>query len=293
MKQVLGFDFGGTKVDIGVADADGTLIRSTRLGVSAYTDADTLLGAALRAGQALSAGEPVAAVGVSTMGITHDDHVDLAPNVPGWGALQLPQSFRGAFPSTPVAIENDVRAACLAEFTWGSLVTASCAAFLNLGTGIALAFILDGQLYRGAHGAAGEIAYLWKRQEKGFAAGRAPFEENYGGGGLDRIVTRDFPPYRSFSALFDHLDDTRVTAFLVETFQEIARRVGHVLLAYDVECVAVGGGIARQFDWFAPILDAEWAEHLPFPPKLVPAHFADQAGLYGALALACRPEVLS
>ncbi len=286
MAQILGFDFGGTKVDIGIAEANGLLTQTHRLRVAGYRDVTALIEASLRVGQELARDRAVQVIGVSTMGITHPDRVDLAPNIPGWQEIKLPGQFHLAFPNIPVVIENDVRAACFAEFTWGSLQGSRCAGYLNLGTGMAMSFIINGQIYAGAHGAAGEIAYLWRRQEEGFRHGKAPFEESYGGGGLDRTVQREFSPYQNLGTLFDHLEDERVNAYLLETFQEIARRVGHVLLAYDVERVAVGGGIAQRFEWFAPIFSSEWADHLPFPPELVPARYSDQAGLYGAIAVA-------
>lgn len=288
MEFLLGFDYGGTKVDIGLGTEWGEVLRATRLKVADYPRPSVLISASLAAGQALAADERVSAVGVSTMGITRPDRVDLAPNVPGWNVLRLPEAFQAVFGSTPVFFENDVRAAGLAELTWGSLKDSRDAAFLNLGTGIAIAFVIDGQIYRGAHGAAGEIAYLWRQHEAGFLDGRAPFEEEFGGIGIDHTIARRFAPQTTLHELFEDSSQPGREEFLQATFTEIARRVGHILLALDVERVAVGGGIARRFDTFAPIFRREWHRHLPFPPELVRSTFVDKAGLQGALAVAVR-----
>lgn len=293
MDNILGFDYGGTKVDVGIATENGTITAHQRIFVSDFSSLDDLIETSLAVGQSLAKDEKLAAVGVSTMGITHRDHVDLAPNVPGWSALHLPDCFERAFPQVPVVIENDVRAACAAELRWGSLQETQTAAYLNLGTGIAMAFVIGGRVFRGAHGAAGEIAYLWRAGEKGFSDGHAPFEEQFGGGGLDRRIARQFAPARTVNELFDEFERTDVASFLHETFQEIARRVGHILLAYDVERVSVGGGIARRFDVLAPIFEREWQGHLPFPPDLVVSRFLDRTGLYGALALAATRGQIS
>ncbi|PSR21892.1 MAG: ROK family protein [Sulfobacillus acidophilus] len=286
MDYILGFDYGGTKVDVGVAGVDGAIVDRQRLLVADFLTLEQLMESSLAVGQALAADKRLVAVGVSTMGITHADHVDLAPNVPGWSTLHLPAHFHAAFPDVPVVIENDVRAACEAERRWGSLRDVKTAAYLNLGTGIAMAFVIGGRVYPGAHGAAGEIAYLWRADEKGFRDGHAPFEEQFGGGGLDRLIQRMFAPWHTLSELFDQMARPEVAAFLHETFREIARRVGHILLAYDVERVSVGGGIALRFDVLRPIFESEWQSHLPFPPDLVVSRFLNQAGLHGALALA-------
>jgi glucokinase len=283
---ILGFDYGGTKVDVGVATVDGSIVARQRLLVAHFLTLDELIRTSLATGQALAAHKPLVAVGVSTMGITHDDHVDLAPNVPGWSTLHLPESVHAGFPGIPIVIENDVRAACEAELRWGSLQDMQNAAYLNLGTGIAMAFVIGGQVYQGAHGAAGEIAYLWRMGEAGYRDGHAPFEEQFGGGGLDRLIERRFAPWRTLTDLFDQMDRPEVAEFLQQTFREIARRVGHILLAYDVERVSVGGGIALRFDVLQPIFEREWHSHLPFPPDLVVSRFRNHAGLHGALALA-------
>ena len=61
---------------------------------------------------------------------------------------------------SPVVIENDVNLAMLGEAWQGCAQGAQNAAFLALGTGVGLGLIVNGQLARGATGAAGEIAYL-------------------------------------------------------------------------------------------------------------------------------------
>jgi glucokinase len=288
MGRLLGFDYGGTKIDIGLGTESGEILKTSRIKVADYPHLDNLIAASLEAGRELAAGETLHAVGVSTMGITHADHVDLAPNVPGWSTLHLPAVFEEAFASAPIFFENDVRSACLAESLWGSLKDVRHAAYLNLGTGIAMAFVIDGAVYTGAHGAAGEIAYLWRHGEAGFVNGRAPFEEQFGGVGIDRTVRHRFPPLKSLQDLFEDGSQAEREGFLAETFSEIARRVGHILLAFDVERVAVGGGIARRFDTFAPIFREEWRRHLPFAPELVKSLYVDRAGLHGALAVAVR-----
>lgn len=286
VKMVLGYDFGGTKVDIGVGDSLGNVIEQRRAFVGDYSELRTLVLDTLAIGRSLRKAYEVSAIGVSTMGITSEDKVALAPNIRGWSELHLPRLFRQAFRGLPVRFENDVRAACYADLKWGALKECQQAAYLNMGTGIAMALVFNGQVYSGAHGAAGEIAYLWRGGELGYAAGQAPFEEQYGGGALDRTVQERFPPYRTLKDVFDRIDVPMHRRFVDEVFEEIGRRVGHVLLCVDVDVVSVGGGISRRFDIFAPIFERVWANYLPFPPRLVMSQFVDRAGLQGAIALA-------
>lgn len=290
MSWVLGYDFGGTKVDIGIADHQGRVAEQTRIWVNDYPDLTSLLEASLRVGATWETQYDLIGVGVSSMGITRDDHVELAPNIPGWADLQLPAIFRRQFSRLPVLFDNDVRAACRAELRWGSLKGTTNAVYLNLGTGIAIALIIDGRVYAGSHAAAGEIAYLWRRGERGYRDGHAPFEESLGGGALDRTVQRQFPSVKTFRDLCDQIDDAATGRFVAGVFEEIAQWMGYVLLALDVAVVSVGGGIARQFATFEPIFHDLWSRYLPFPPALIQSRFQEHAGLYGGWALAVGPE---
>lgn len=278
-------DFGGTKVAVGIGSSDGALHRHELLRTRDYT-ALSLVEAAIEAVRHLAGDRGMVAIGVSTMGITQEDRVLLAPNVPAWEGLSLPARIRQAFPGTPVAIENDVKAALLAEIHWGALKPWADAAYLNLGTGIELAWAYGGQMQRGAHGASGEIAYLWRRGEPGFREGHAPLEERVGGGALDREVERRFPGKKAVADLFTEgapLPEAR--NFLEDTVRDIAFTVGHALLVLDVDAVAVGGGFGRQLPWFRPLLEEEWTRYLPFPPTIVASRFPSLAGLMGALAV--------
>lgn len=284
---VLGIDFGGTKVAIGVGDADGHLIVQETIPTRDYASADQVVAAAIERGHhCVRQSGPIAAVGIATMGITTEAGVQLAPNVPGWDQLHLPSRVRDAFPGCPVAWDNDVKAALRAELRWGSLRGASCAAYLNLGTGIALAFSAEGRVWRGAHGAAGEIAYAWEPGERGYGDGHAPLEERWGGGALDRLVREQLPAYAGLAEACRHRDADRAAYVLVEqAFRALAEAVGKMLLVIDVDIVAVGGGMAAQFAWLAPQLEAVWTQYLPFPPRCVCSAFPHQAGLRGALAV--------
>jgi glucokinase len=286
---IVAIDFGGTKVAVAAGTPDGRVVAEARMAVSQAPDAKSVVSGALCLAQELAQGQAVRAVGVSSMGITEEHGVRLAPNVPGWEALQLPRLVRDAFPGVPYAVVNDVKAALLGEMRWGALAGGGVVAYLNLGTGIALAFGQDGLPWTGAHQAAGEIAYLWHRGEAGFRDGHAPFEERWGGGAMDREAERRFGLAGGLPAAFRAAADRPdVAAWLLEAFDEMAWAVGQALLVLDVGRVAVGGGLVAEFDRLAAVFEAAWTAHLPFPPELVPARFRDNAGVMGALAVGAQ-----
>ena len=87
------------------------------------------------------------------------DALSLAGALEGWDHPQLLSELRAAF-GPSLMIENDVDAAALAERAHGHGRDVDSFAFVSVGTGVGMGLVLDGKLRRGAHGAAGEIAFL-------------------------------------------------------------------------------------------------------------------------------------
>jgi|SRR5690625_533996 len=61
----------------------------------------------------------------------------------------------------PVTLENDVNALALGEMRFGGFMTGSSALFLTITSGVGMGIVLNGQLFRGSHHAAGEVGYGW------------------------------------------------------------------------------------------------------------------------------------
>ncbi|MEV4012310.1 ROK family protein [Nonomuraea angiospora] len=278
MTRVLGIDVGGTKVAIGVSTADGPALSAH---VRLDTGPDTLA-RALAAARALD-GAPTA-VGFSTCGVIRDGVVRLAPNVPGWEGLELPRLLQEAYGATPVAIDNDVNAAAAAELRWGALRGISTGVYLNLGTGLAAALVVDGRVVPGAHGAAGEIGYLQVTPgEPAFADGRVPLEERVSGGAL---AARGAALLGRPVTAAELLGGGHARKLVDEVLRTLAMSVANLCVVLDPERLVVGGGMMGAAELILPRLTAEVGRAVPFPPEVRPARFADDAPLLGALALA-------
>jgi glucokinase len=286
---LVGFDFGGTKLAIVLADRRGSRVAGEVLPTRADQGAEQAVRRAIVSAHRLLADRAAVAagVGVATMGVTHDDHVELAPNVPGWHRLALPAMLDEAFGPAPVSIANDVRAAAAAELTWGELRGVDNGIYLNLGTGIAAALVVGGAVLSGAHGAAGEIGY-WTRSRAdvaGAAGGRAPLEEYVGGSGVQRRAREELGVDGGVAALA-RLDDAAARAFLDDLYAEIALHTTNLAIAVDPERVVVGGGYARASDAVLGAIRTSLEAFVPYPPELRLAAFGADAGTAGAVALA-------
>lgn len=288
-RLLVGFDFGGTKLAITLADPDGTAVAAEVLPTEAGRGAEQAVRRAVATARRMlrDRAAEAAAVGVATMGITHETRVELAPNVPGWDRLALPAMLREAFGSVPAAIANDVKAAALAELTWGELRGVRTGIYLNLGTGLAAALVVDGNVLEGAHGAAGEIGY-WARSRGdtgGAGAGRAPLEEYAGGAGALVRVRAELGVDGGVAAL-QGAQDAASRAFLADLYDEIALHATNLAIALDPERMVVGGGYARTSDMVLDAVRARLAAFAPYPPELRRARFGADAGTAGAVALA-------
>ncbi len=285
---LLGFDFGGTKLAVVLAGLDGTERATVVLRTRAQLGAEQAVAKAIDAAHEMVAvhGARVAAVGVATMGITHEDHVEIAPNVPGWDRLALPAAMRAAFGPAPVAIANDVKAGALAEQTWGELHGIGTGLYLNLGTGVAAALIVHGRIVEGAHGAAGEIGYFVRSRTEGPGAldGRAPLEEYIGGAGTTERA-RSLGVANGVADLVGRTD-AAARAFLADLYDEIAWHATNVAITLDPELVVLGGGYTRTSARLLELLEARLTRYVPYPPEVRLARYGADAASVGAIALA-------
>lgn len=288
---ILGIDFGGTKVALGLSDRTGTLLATRRLDTDAEAGAEQVVTRALTAATELAGGAQLAAIGVVSPGIVLPDRILLAPNVPGWEKLRLAELVSAAFPAVPVAVGTDAKAAALAEWTWGTLAGADPAVFLSLGTGIAAAVLVGGRLLTGANGAAGEIGYNLRTPQDtdGFASGAAPLEEAVGGRWLGTRATALLGHPVTAGELFALArENTEAKELVASALDELSMHVANLAIAFDPARIAVGGGLVRSADVLLPALRERLAAAVPFPPELVPARFDQDASLLGAVALALR-----
>ncbi|MET9266376.1 ROK family protein [Amycolatopsis sp. NPDC004079] len=290
---ILGIDFGGTKVALGLSDRTGTLRATRRLDTDAEAGAEQVVARALAAAVELASGAQPAAIGVVSPGIVLPDRILLAPNVPGWEELHLAELVSAAFPGVPVAVGTDAKAAALAEWTWGTLAGADPAVFLSLGTGIAAAVLVGGRLLTGANGAAGEIGYNLRTPQDtdGFSGGAAPLEEAVGGRWLGTRATALLGRPVTAGELFALArENTEAKELVTSALDELSMHVANLAIAFDPSRIAVGGGLVRSADVLLPALRERLAAAVPFPPELVPARFDQDAALLGAVALALRAE---
>ena len=158
---VVGVDMGATKTIIGVADLLGDVIATEQIQTPAHAAAalDAVVNATRRLLERLGdrgSGLEAACMGVPGVYRPSQDRVEMAPNLPGFVDLPIRAELSGRL-GVEVTIENDVNLATVGEANAMEGEGGRDFAAISIGTGIGMGMVMEGALYRGAHGAAGEI----------------------------------------------------------------------------------------------------------------------------------------
>ncbi len=164
--RVVGVDLGATHASLVVADMQGRMLAEGEapLDITAgpercFDRVDELLQACLRdAGDDLA---NVRAMGVGVPGpvIAADGIVSAPPIMPGWDAYPIRQHLGDRW-HKPVSLNNDADLGALGEWTFGAGRGVSHLAYIKIATGIGSGLLLNGHIYRGVRGTAGEIGHV-------------------------------------------------------------------------------------------------------------------------------------
>jgi len=187
-KQVLiGVDIGGTKTAVCAAAASGEILDRRSFATAGPSDTIKMMVSAARA----MAGR-AEAIGISCGGpLDWQRGLILSPpNLPGWDHVAIAEQLSKAL-SAPAWLENDANAGALAEWRFGAGRGCRNMVFLTCGTGMGAGLMLDGRLYRGATGLAGEVGHIRLADDGPVGHNKAgSFEGFCSGGGIARLALR-------------------------------------------------------------------------------------------------------
>ena len=155
MSLTIGVDVGGTKVAAGVVDERGTVVEKLRRATPSSSPARTEQVIAGAVTELLSR-HRVHAVGLGAAGFIDEERasVRFAPNL-AWREEPLRLRVEDLI-GLPVVVENDANASAWAEVRFGAARGHAHVIWVGVGTGIGAGIVLDGRLYRGQWGMAGE-----------------------------------------------------------------------------------------------------------------------------------------
>lgn len=302
----IGVDVGGTSVRAALVGADGTVLDQRSADTPLTGDAAEELIAAMVKGLAPRAS--VSAVGLAIAGFVTADAatVMFAPHL-AWRDAPVADRIAERI-GIPVVMDHDVNCAAWAEHLLGAAVHSRVSLTIAIGTGIGAGLVIDGRLYRGAHGIAPELGHVAVIPGgRPCACGKRGCLERYCSGtalaatARELMLTAESPPLEA-AAERGRLTGVDVAqaaragdAVAREAFADLGRWLGRgVAMACDVldpEIVVIGGGVSRSADLFLTAARQSLARELTGAgyrtvPDIVPARFADAASVVGAALLA-------
>jgi glucokinase len=307
---VIGLDIGGSKLAAALIDDAGEIVAREQAASPAGEGPEAMIAAIGALVQGLIATTarwpehlaPVA-LGVATAGVVDPDEGlirSAVDTIKGWAGVQLGRRLE-EITGLPVAVENDVNAMGLAESCRGAAQGARSALVVAVGTGIGGALILDGQLWRGRTGTAGEIGHI--PVDVGGGENALPCSCGLAGH-LEAIAAGP-----AIAARYATLAGNGRTCRLEEVGRACAagdetalcvvghagsvlgRALGGLCNVADPEVIVLGGGvIALGRPFVDPLLSALRAEALPGPANVAVrvSKLGQDAGVLGAGIAALR-----
>jgi glucokinase-like ROK family protein len=162
--RFLGIDIGATSVDVAVTDARLTVLEQVSEAVDVRTGPDNVLAVVLDLVGKLRAERGAVELhgaGVGVPGpVSFRDGVPVAPPImPGWNQFPV-RTVLSQHLGCPVLLDNDVNIMALGEMHAGLARTVDDLLFVKVGTGVGCGIVVDGHVYRGASGSAGDIGHI-------------------------------------------------------------------------------------------------------------------------------------
>lgn len=284
-------DIGGSKISVGLVTPKGDILKEERVPLKRGPTRENVLAAADRL-LTLAGNSDFGAVGVTVPGL-----VDIArgewvhspfTKIEGFAVRDELSRELGV----PVAIDNDVNACALAEHRAGVCIGESDFLWMTVSNGIGGALYLNGSLYRGKRGHAGEVGHVVV--EPGGRSGDVGILGSLESYACGRAIATSYAE-RSGD---DANGDARRVAELarrgdrsaIEAYTEAGRKIGRVCAGainiLNLPVLVVGGGVALAFDLLEPAI-AEALQTEVFStanpePRVLVSAFPQGAALIGA-----------
>ncbi len=304
-RLAIGVDLGGTNVRLALVGDQGIVGPRSRHATEVARGREQVFGrlaeAVLGLARGVPAGGRVVGVGIGVPGVI--DHaggtVIASANFPGWRDVPVAGEL-ARLTGLPVVVENDANAAAVGERRYGAGRPFDSFVLLTLGTGIGSGIVLDGRLWRGVSGMAGEAGHVTIDGSDGAVpcgCGNRGCAERYASATAVARMAHE-------AGLPRHLDAAGVAALAArddepeaEVAREVFRRAGRALglLASGLinilnpGAILVGGGMSEAWDLLEPPLRSEILAraHRPMGETTVLARAAlgDDAGILGAAGL--------
>lgn len=307
---ILGIDIGGTKCAVVTGEWNRekiTLLKKSVCKTDLCISAEEMLCRVFDMADGILAKKPDA-IGISCGGPLDSKKglIMSPPNLPGWDAVEIVRLTEERF-GAPTHLQNDANACAMAEWKFGAGRGCENIVFLTFGTGLGAGLVLNGRLYEGTNGNAGEVGHVRLDKSGPIGFGKhGSFEGFCSGGGIARLG-RDMAQNAIQKGVIPlYCENGEISAKTIaeaaecgdETAKEVYRTSGRYLgrglsIILDIlnpERIIIGGVYARSghlmWEEVQKEIEKEALSEALSCCTIVPAELGEEIGDYAALAAA-------
>jgi predicted NBD/HSP70 family sugar kinase len=304
---IIGADIGADKIIVMIADLDGSVLAKVRVNwrEAARTTHGHLLkifrdacDAAME--QAKVDPSRLMNVVVGIPGVLSDEGlIGHIPQIPEWEGFALQRELSSMF-ECPVVVEREVDSFVRAEKWVGCAKDLSNAILVQLGVGVGAGLLIDGEVFHGAHRAAGEIGSMPIGAVDTTQMGFGQFEWACGGAGIavrgaqaalskngEAILAAVGGDVESIDAAIvfatARAGDPVAQRIVNEAVDTLGMGIATLVCALNPEAVILSGGIALSQDLIVGRLVSQLERIVPIPPRVVVSELTDSAVSLGAI----------
>lgn len=279
-KFSIGVDLGGTNLRIAAVDAQGRLMEKVTLGTKTVLGRDQVLNdmceAIRHASDKFKSSGSLLGVGIGVPGIIdmQTGMVRESPNLPGWSDYPVRDEIEKRL-GAPVILENDANVAAFGEKWLGVGRQVGDMAMLTLGTGVGGGIVLDGKIWHGMTGMAGEFGHMTVDPEgQPCGCGNRGCLEQYASAtaivrmAREAIAAGDAPGLTKAASSDLELSAKEIYNLAIQgdeqavwIFRKVGRALGIALAAMvnglNLQMYVIGGGVGSAWDAFSPTIFEE------------------------------------
>lgn len=311
---ILGFDIGGTKCGVITAKVRDGEIELLKKDVC---DTDLKIGPYKMIEKLISMADGILESNPDRIGISCGGPLDSVtgiimspPNLPGWDNVEIVKILEEHY-KVPARLQNDANACAIAEWKFGAGKGCDNMVFMTFGTGLGAGLILNGRLYEGTNGNAGETGHIRLAADGPVGYGKAgSFEGFCSGGGISKLaysaalkkMQNGVCPLYFKAEMAEHEITAKTVAeaaaqgdeTAIEVYRTSGEYLGHGLsVLIDIlnpEVIVIGSIFARcrELLWESAkkVIDLEALPCSVKCVKIVPAALGENIGDFGAVATA-------
>src|SRR6185369_14519693 len=305
---VFAVDLGGTHLRVALVDDTGRILKQTKQETPKGDSAECVVAALVHAArQWESHKQAVVAASIMVPGAVDSDNAIVlqSPNLPSLVNYALKSELEKRL-GWPVFLENDANAAAVGEMWLGAARGCRDVVSVTLGTGVGGGVILDGKLWRGSHGSAGEIGHTTVDPFSGLKCkcGNTGCLELYASAtAIVRMTKENLSLFPESALSIEGLTAERVyeagrkgDELALVVFNRFGMYLGiglaNLINFIDPEIIVIAGGAVNGWDLFAAEMYREVEERAfrstAQQVRIAKAECGDNAGLLGAARLALQ-----